>query len=265
MKPATLQRSIISIFLVLFVFSGLSVRGQHTVSQDDFYKLVFVKNHLMLETGTNFWLPGNISDQSEGDMRWVVKPGFFLGVQYRLNLHRNVSISSGLRLGIQAMNLRYQTNVGEVLQLKMVKPSPSIPISLQTRLFTSPKGFFELGLGMEFFFMEKGKTLLVTDLEQGDQFHLNVEHSKFSPTINPMISLGYGLVLKNLDVVMLSIDYNKGIAQVVSASYQIKSNDFVKGTGTVFSRNDMLSIRFKYILTKAKHMRHNVEEYMDEL
>lgn len=235
------------------------------MSQDDFYKLVFVKNHLMLESGSNIWLPGKINDQSDGDMDWVLRPGFFLGVQYRLNLHKHVSMSSGLRLNIQAMNLRYTTANDDVLQLKLVKPYPSIPFSLQTRLFTSHKGFFELGVGMEFCFMETGQTLLVTDLDNGDQFHLNVDHNKFSPTINPLIGLSYGLVLRNLDVVMITLDYHKGVAQVLNASYQIRSNDFVKGTGTIFSRNDMLNVRVRYILTKAKHMRNNVEDYLDSL
>lgn len=198
---------------------------------------------------------GSVTDPK---IKTQIRPGVHVGMLYRVNVHDLVTVSSGFNLGIQSLNLHYSPSANNIrdVDLLVMRPYLSVPIEVLGRIFVKPKHFIELGTGVSLYMYLSENVRVVNEQPNGNVMELDVSTGKVKPLVNMDFKMGYGTVLPNLNVVIISMEFGKSFSSLMQANYRVRDNDLVLEQGSINARNDVLALKLTYVLTRAKGMLH---------
>lgn len=215
-----------------------------------------MKHHVALVAGTNLWFTRMIGSVTDPKLTTQVRPGAHVGVLYRVNVHDKITVSSGVHLGVQSLKLHYQPGVkgAEPLDMLLMKPYMGVPIEVLGRMFIKPRHFMEFGTGISLYMYLNESSLVRNVQPNGDVMELDVRSAKSQPLVNMDFKVGYGMILNNLNAIIISMEFGKSFSSLMQSSYRVRDNDLIYEQGTINARNDLLALRVTYLFTRAKGM-----------
>lgn len=215
-----------------------------------------MKHHLAIVAGTNVWFTRMIGSVTDARLTTQTRPGAHLGVQFRVNVHNKITVSSGVHFGLQSLKLHYQPSAtnGVPVDMLLLKPYLAIPIEVLGRLFIKPRHFIEMGAGVSLYMYLAERNLVRNVQANGDVMELEVNTARAMPLVNMDFKIGYGMILQNLNAVVVSLEFGKSFSSLMQANYRVRDNDLIYEQGTINARNDLMALRVTYLFTRAKGM-----------
>ncbi len=240
------------------------MHAQVQATRLDYGGLVYLKNHVGVTGATSFWLPGPQRFQSSA-MHTRPFPGFSIGVQYHLNLHRNVSVNSGLTLGMQSIRFAYNSgSTGAKQSITYATTYSGIPINMEVRAFVNHRQFVQFNTGATLGFYSRSRTLVSTYMSANELLEMQLGFYGANPQIAVQQGVAYGIVLKNLNIILIGLEYQHGIKPFTSVNYEVIDNDLTVDTATSHLQNNMISLKVTCQITRAQGMKENIERYLSD-
>ncbi len=253
------------VLLLLFLPSLMLLCSNSMASPGfgDANSLLFLRNHVSMETGFTVLRVKPLTEFGQGNMTLSHKPGMYLGFKYHINVNNYFSIRFGQVMGLHAF--RYDFDPGnndtvsfEPVKLSVVKPYMAIPIELCARVLVQQRNVFGVmaGVSASIYATEKlnASTSLAGNPQGQEVYQLKLAYQKPNPFINLVAGLEYSRALRSMDLVTFSLKYSLGFRPLFNASYEHSDNDLVLSSGSFTSYNDYISLSIGYVFTRVNKL-----------
>lgn len=255
MKKVLLLFSFVFIFISGTTCAAPGLGGSNT--------LLFLRNHLSIESGFSVLRLKALSENGQGKMTLSHRPGMYLGFKYHVNLGNHFSLRFGPNVGLHAF--RYDFDPGEndsfvfkPVQLTVVKPYLLIPIEMNARVLINQKHVIGLvaGVSGSLYATEQlsANVSLAGNPLGTEVYSLKLAYRRPSPSVNAIAGFEYSKVLNSMDMVTFAVRYNVGFRQLFYAHYVHLDNDLVLSSGSFTSLNDYISLTIGYVFTRVNKL-----------
>lgn len=230
----------------------------------DSKSLLFLRNHVSVESGFSLLQVKVQSEFGQGNMRLSGRPGMFLGFKYHLNLNDHFSFRFGQVMGLHSFRFDFDpgqsdTAVYSPVSLSIVKPYLSIPIEVNARIKVRQRHIVGLvvGVSANLFAAEKlsARSSLTGDPMGQEVYTMQLIYIRPNPFVNFIAGIEYNWVLRNLDMINFALKCQMGIRPLLNAQYEHKDNDLVLSSGSFNSFNNYISLSVGYVFTRVNKLR----------
>jgi len=228
---------------------------------------ILTKNSFSIElaTGFNRTKFENVAGNSE-----INSP---LGVLHRLNIDYtfrvtdNLGLSVGGGIGffpfvysIEGQNGFFGTDVWRYKDLVNYNPFSMLRSALKYQRWIAPKFMMKGSIGAGFYKMTPFHISALSESPAGADYSLEVEYGgEFTPNLS--FSLGIDRLLKNDDLVGLSLTYDYLSGPIHTGFYKLENGSTY---GNVYNTGNNLSIGLNYTFTRARKMLATEKSVLDE-
>ncbi len=225
--------------------------------------LLFLRNHISVESGFTFLRIKPVSETGMGNMQLSYRPGMYLGAKYHLNLNDYCSLRFGQILGLHAFRFDFDPGTLDTLsfspvKMAVVKPYLSVPIEVNVRFRLQQRHVLGVVGGISLNLMAAEKIVANTSLSgnaQGEErYRMALHYQRPNPFVNIEAGLEYHFVLRSMDMVRFALKYSVGLRPIFVANYEHRENDFVLSSGGFNSYGDHLSVGVGYVFTRVNRL-----------
>lgn len=253
-----LRQLIFSCFLFTCAATAMASPGD-----GDSKTLLFLRNHMSLESGFTLLRVRPLSEVGQGNMTLSYRPGMYLGYKYHINLNDYFAIRMGALAGIHSFRFDFEpgpsdSSVFQPVSLSSVKPYLSVPIEMNVRFRFQQRHVLGVvtGISVNIVSAERLKTVAsLSGNPQGqEQYRLELQYQRPNPFVNFDMGLEYHWVLRSMNMVKFAVRYSAGIRPMFHATYEHRENDFVLSKGSFDSFNDHVSLGIGYVFTRVNKL-----------
>jgi hypothetical protein len=217
----------------------------------------FGRNRFALVLGSPLFLPRNQAASGEGAFKYLPAPGFMVGMDYDWHFNEKMSLRAGVRAGFQHYVYSYSIkgeNIGREQNFTGSSSAEnawvSFPVQLQIRKILNRTQYLSAGMGISANFFIRDTIAYIQPKEAEFPNLTNTTHYFHAPnpSFSPTLSVGYGKMLRNGNVVEIGLRLQQGISKIMDGKYQFihQTSGNVVGEGRFMSRDSYAGIELSY-------------------
>lgn len=246
-----------------------TVAAQSPIKKTDDWKKIFSYNHLSFSIMTGVAEKALVeSDLKRFGLMATPKIAVGGGVSYVYHLNKNFSLSAGFHFAIPVRNLKFHVP-SEAMNPDRGYPLSSydassfreglflsrLPVSLETRWFTSPKKFWQLYAGASLVYfvlneLELGYFITGDNGQPHQAFNMVLTKVTGSrPWFNYHFGAGRGLMLRNKDLLTIGVAAHLSNTYFWKGPFTLSPPGVTPITGTYSFRGSYAGLTVNYTMT----------------
>jgi len=267
------QGGIIRIILVC-LFLQFTAQGYTQETNYEIKDHLSQKNNIKLQIGYGV-IPNGVIEVKEGIYDLYTKPHSIYSVDliYQVNLNPSWSVNTGIGFMIIKSNffekipindligtgISRQEDSPPIIYYKGAYPRFSLPILLQKRSKIINRSFFEFngGFNINYNGFSKDERIIMNVADSNNQsiniFNANYKsNNNHKPWFGLLLGCGKGFLLRNLNVLAISLSAELNTTKFLSADYEITIPNKPISTGSYSVKGPLLQLSLGYVFRGAQ-------------